>query len=103
MDESRPNLAGWKAVALLYSALHGANHWFATQTERGPENRAGRNRRAGREPPRIFDDYRNLYGLSMHARCRGGFRTHDSRRAHALAGWAGWRRAFRAHSAPSSL
>ena len=60
IDESRPNSSGWKAAALLYSALHGANHSFAVQTERGPENRAGRNRRARREPPRIFDDYRDL-------------------------------------------
>ena len=60
MDESRPNRAGWKAAALLYSTLHGANHWFAAQKGKVPENRAGRNRRAGREPPRIFDDYRDL-------------------------------------------
>ena len=84
MDESRPNLTGWKAAVLFYSALHRVNYWFATQTGKVPENHAERNRRVRRELPHIFDDYRDLYELSMRARYRDGFRTHDSHRVHAL-------------------
>ena len=85
MDESRPNLTDWKAAVLFYSALHRVNYWFATQTEKVPENHAERNRRVGYELPAIFGEYRGLYILSMQARYRDGFRTHDSHRAHALA------------------
>ena len=84
MDESRPNLAGWKAAVLFYSALHGANHWFAAQTGKVPENRAERNRRVEKELSAIFGEYRGLYILSMRARYRDGFRTHDSHRVHAM-------------------
>ena len=37
-----------------------------------------------RYPPHAFNDYRDLYTLSMQARYRDGFRTHDSHRRHAL-------------------
>ena len=84
MDESRPNLTDWKVAVLFYSALHGAIHWFATQTGRVPENHAERNRRVEKELPAIFGEYRGLYILSMRARYRDGFRTPDSHRVHAL-------------------
>ena len=84
MDESRPNLTDWKVAVLFYSALHRANHWFAAQSEKGPENRAGRNRRVRRELPQIFGRYRNLYTMSRRERYCKGFRTVNSHRGHAV-------------------
>ena len=84
MDESRPNLTDWKVVVLFYSALHRVNYWFATQTGKVPENRAGRNRRVRRELPQIFDDYRDIYTMSRRARYCEGFRTVDFHRGHAV-------------------
>ena len=84
MREIRPSLTDWKAAVPFYPALHRVNYWFATQTGRVPENHAERNRRVEKELPAIFGEYRGLYILSMQARYRDGFRTHDSHRAHAL-------------------
>ena len=82
--QSRPNLAGWKAAVLFYSALHRVNYWFATQTEKIPESYAERNRRVRRELPQIFGRYRNLYMMSRRARYCEGFRTVDFHRGHAV-------------------
>ena len=84
LHESRPDLTDWKVTTLFYSALHRANHWFAVQTGTVPSNHAERNLRVKYEMPPAFNDYRDLYTLSMRARYRDGFRTHDSHRRHAL-------------------
>ena len=78
--QSRPNLAGWKAAVLFYSALHRVNYWFATQTEKIPESYAERNRRVRRELPHIFDDYMDIYTMSRRGRYCEGFRTVDFHR-----------------------
>ena len=84
LHESRPDPTDWKVTTLFYSALHRINYWFAVQTKKVPESHAERNRRVENELPTMFDDYRDLYTLSMRARYRDGFRTHDSHRRHAL-------------------
>ena len=55
--------------------MHGANYWFAMQTDAVPENHATRNRRVRRELPQVFKCCRGLYLMSMRARYRDGFRT----------------------------
>ena len=84
MQEGRSDLTDWKAAVLFYSTLHRVNYWFATQTEKVPENHAERNRRVGYELPAIFDDYRDLYVMSRRARYCKGFRTDDFYRGHAV-------------------
>lgn len=63
--------------------MHGANYWFAMQTDAVPENHATRNRRVRRELPQVFKCCRGLYLMSMRARYRDGFRTGDHYRRHA--------------------
>ena len=69
-----------EVAALFYSALHRANCEFARMTGRVPRCHAERNRRARRELPGVFDDYRDLYTGSIRARCCDGFRATDGRR-----------------------
>ena len=70
----------WKVVALFYSILHRINYWLVRQTGRDPRNHAERNRRVENELPQVFDDYRNLYMMSMQARYYEGFDVTDDRR-----------------------
>ena len=85
LQEVRPNDAhDWKIVALFYSELHRVNYRFARETGRAPENHFKRNRRVEGELPHVFDDYNDLYAMSMRARYREGHRLKDSRRRSAV-------------------
>ena len=70
----------WKVVVLFYSALHRINYWLVKQTGRNPKNHAERNRRVESELPQVFDDYRDLYMMSLQARYYEGFGVTDDRR-----------------------
>ena len=59
----------WEVTALLYSALHFASGFLATQGHH-PENHSHRNNLV-RDLTNIGMDYRNLYSLSLDARYRG--------------------------------
>ena len=81
LQATRPDDAhDWKVAALFYSALHRINYEFARRTGRVPRCHAERNRRARRDLPGVFGDYRDLYMESIRARYCDGFRVTDGRR-----------------------
>ena len=74
----------WKIVALFYSELHRVNYHFARETGRAPGSHIARNRRVENELPQVFDDYNDLYMMSMQARYREGHKLEDDRRRSAV-------------------
>ena len=74
----------WKVSAPFYSELHRVNYRFAKETGRAPGNHFERNRRVEGELALVFNDYNDLYLMSMRARYRDGHRLGDDRREAAV-------------------
>ena len=70
----------WKVNPLFYSGLHRINYWLVRETGLAPESHFERKRRVRGELPQVFEDYRDLYKLSMQARYREGHILGDDRR-----------------------